>query len=421
MEESSQDNNSKKKKKKKKKFCSRPGCDQPGPSLCGSCRLVGYCCRTCQVEDWPRHKETDCQGHLRKIGMSHLLKARGFHRDNNWVQSLRHSDLALVKLKQLNDRPIENIDSALGCKFSALNFMGQKRESLECAQERYCLYLTSHTHPPAIEASFNLIESCLRNEEYQDAELYARTTWETITLSRDSHIPDNQRQHFTARGAYYLALSMLHLAQHGDIPPEANQTVGQEAIGLARIALEIQTQLHGTEHPHVANAMCILADALAYFNNIDDDEVLRLYEQSIEIHSRVDGSSTLNVGVFQHNLGDAYKNRAKRARAENDLDRELINLELSLSHCVDAVRIFRARNHTEKADESAQAIVEVEEKLRQCTIARTVAAATAPTVSAPTGPRAEEPNFVGRVVVLQLLVGKRLHHNHAKYRRYNCN
>ena len=64
-------------------ICTRPGCDQPGPSLCASCRLVGYCCRTCQVEDWPRHKEEDCQGHLRKIGMSNLQKARGFNRDRN--------------------------------------------------------------------------------------------------------------------------------------------------------------------------------------------------------------------------------------------------------------------------------------------------------------------------------------------------
>ena len=69
---------------------------------------------------------------------------------------------------------------------------------------------------------------------------------------------------------------MLALAEHGDIPPEANQTAGQEAIGLARRALEIQTQLHGTEHQHVANAMRLLADVLDYFNNVDDDDVLRL-------------------------------------------------------------------------------------------------------------------------------------------------
>ena len=192
-------------------ICTRPGCDQPGLSLCASCRLVGYCCRTCQVEDWPRHKETDCQGQLRKVGMSNLQKADRFDRDRNYMQSLRYSEFALVKLKQLTDRPIEALDEALRCKFNALHTTGRDRQALECAQERYCLYFTSHTHPPAINASFNLIESCIHNEEYEDAALYARTTWETITLSRDSHIPDDARGWFTAQGAYYLAKAMLNL------------------------------------------------------------------------------------------------------------------------------------------------------------------------------------------------------------------
>ena len=351
-------------------ICTRPGCDQPGPSLCASCRLVGYCCRTCQVEDWTRHKETDCQGHLRKIGMAHLQKARGFDRDNNWLQTLRYSELALVKLKQLNDRPIEDIDSALRFKFNALNLMARKRESLECAQERYCLYLTSHTHPPAIEASFALIESCIHNEEYEDAELYARTTWETITLSRDSHIPDNKRQEFTAQGAHYLAKAMLHLAQHGDIPPEANQTVGQEAIGLARRALEIHTQLHGLENQLVANATSLLASALAYFNNVDDDEVLRLHEQSIAITARMEGSSSVNVGACNKNLAVAYINRAKRAHAANDLNRELSNLELALRHYSEAARIYRAANSVDRADDAAQRVVRIEEDLRLLRIAK---------------------------------------------------
>ena len=355
-------------------ICTRPGCDQPGPSLCASCRLVGYCCRTCQVEDWPRHKETDCQGHLRKIGMSHLQKALGFERDSNWVQALRYSELALVKLKKLNDYPIEALDGALHCKFNALNFMGQKRESLECAKERYCLYLTSHTHPPAIHASFWLIESCLHNKEYVDAELYARTTWETITLSRDSHIPDNKRQYFTAEGAFYLSLAMLALAQHGDIPPEANQTAGREAIALSRRALEIKTQLHGTESQLVANAMGLLADALSYFNNVDDDEVLRLYEQSIAIHSRVEGSSSVNVGVGNKNLALVYHNRARRARTANDLDRELSNLEQALTHYREAVRIYRAANRLDRIEGAEQCVAQAEEDLRQLRIE--IAAAT---------------------------------------------
>ena len=101
--------------------------------------------------------------------MAHLQKAKGFQRDRNFVQSLRYSELSLVKLKQLKDRPIEALDTALSNKFNALNFMDRNREALECAQERYCLYLTSHTHPPAIAASFALIQTCIHNEEYEDA------------------------------------------------------------------------------------------------------------------------------------------------------------------------------------------------------------------------------------------------------------
>ena len=367
-------------------ICACPGCDQPGPSLCASCRLVGYCCRTCQVEDWPRHKEVDCQGHMRKVGMAHLEKARGFNRDDNLVQTLRYSDLALVKLKQLKDRPIEAMDHALTYKFNALNFMDRNREALECAQERYCLYLTRHTHPPAIHASFDLIESCIHNEEIFDAELYARTTWETITLSRDSHIPDDERQYFTARGAYYLAKAMLNLAVNGDIPPEANQTVGREAIALARRALEIYTQLYGLEDNKVgftcfkvgfkANVMLLLASVLDYFNNVDDDEVIRLYEKSIAIAARVEGSLSVNVAAGEGNLGIAYKRRAKRARAANDLDRYVANLELSLPRYREAARIYRAINYVDAADYTEQSILKVEEGLRQIRVARAATAST---------------------------------------------
>ena len=355
--------------------CSCPGCDQPGPSLCASCKLVGYCCRTCQVEDWPRHRE-ECQGHIRKVGMAHLRKAEGFHQDDDWLETLRYSELALVKLKQLNDRPIVAIDQALSCKFSALNIMDRNREALECANERYCLYLTKHTHPPAVEAAFDLIESCIHNKEHEDAELYARTTWETITLSRDSHIPDDQRQYFTARGAHYLASAMFHLAENGDIPPEANQAVGQEAIALARRALEICTQLYGLEDGDVAKGMRLLADILEYFNDNDDVEVPRLYEQSIAIQARVEGNLSVNVAVFENNFALVYANRAKRACSANDLDREMANLELALPHYRESARIYRIINHVDMANESARSAVEIEVALRRCTTARAATAAT---------------------------------------------
>ena len=167
---------------------------------------------------------------------------------------------------------------------------------------------------------------------------------------------------------------MYNLAKAGDIPPEANQVVGQEAITLARRALEIYTQLNGLENADVTTAMGLLADVLAYFNNVDDDEVLRLYEQSTAIFARVEGSSSVNVAVGESNLGNVYHRRAMRAHAANDLDREMANLELALPHYREAVRIFRAINFADKADEAAQRIVEVEEELQQCAIARAAAA-----------------------------------------------
>ena len=74
--------------------CSNPGCDQPGTKQCSACKTTPYCGPICQTADWTHHKE-ECPGHLRKVGMAHLEKALGFHRQRNWHQTLRHADLWL--------------------------------------------------------------------------------------------------------------------------------------------------------------------------------------------------------------------------------------------------------------------------------------------------------------------------------------
>ena len=172
---------------------------------------------------------------------------------------------------------------------------------------------------------------------------------------------------------------MLSLAENGDIPPEANQVVGQEAIALARRALEIHTQLYGLEHGNVAGAMRVLGRALHHFNDVDDDvEVLRLFEQSTAITARVEGSSSLNVAVGENSLARMYHKRATKARAANDLDGEMADLELALPHYREAARIYRAdSNFSDDADEGEQYVVDVEEALQQCTIARATSASAA--------------------------------------------
>ena len=352
--------------------CANPGCDQPGSNRCSACKTTPYCGPTCQTADWGHHKE-ECPGHLRKVGMANLEKAKEFDRVHNFQQSLRHANLAATKLKQMKDCPVEDIDTALNYRYNALLFMGRHKDALECAKEWYCLWPTKHTHPPAIRASFAVIESCMHNNELFDAALYARTLWETITLSRDSHIPDHQLQFFTGRGALELARALHMLSESGGMPPEEQQVAGVEAIMLARRALEILTQLHGTEDEEVAGSMCVLAGVLNYFNDVDDDEVLLLREQVKAIYARMQGSLSPNVASCETNLGNAYRSRAKRAQTANDLDSCVANLELALPHYRESARIYRAINRMDMSDKAAQKVVTVEEELRQVVAKRAAA------------------------------------------------
>ena len=278
---------------------------------------------------------------------------------------------------QLKDRPLEEISEALACKCTALDFLGQYREQLECAKEWYCLWNTKPTDVGAIQAAFALIQSCMQNKEYADAHLYASTLFEIINHKHDNKIPDDQRQQYIAQGAYYLATATLQLAQSGGIPPEEKQKPGQEAIALARRALEIHTQMHGTDSNEVANDMLSLAGILGFFNDEDDDEILHLFEQAIAIFSGVQGSLSVNVAAAEGNLGAAYHRRAKSAQTAHDLDCELANLELALPHYREAARIYRAINHIDNADSTERKVGGIQEKLRQMTSKKATAIASA--------------------------------------------
>ena len=315
------------------------------------------------------------------MGIDHLNKAMGFHQQRNWSQTRRHSDLAATKLMQLRDRPVEAISDALSYKCVALGILGRYSEQLECAKEWYCLWNTRPTDMGAICAAFALIDSCIQNKEYADAHLYASTLYEIINHKHDNKIPADRRQHYIAQGAHLLAQTTFHFARTGGIPPAEKQKAGQKAIALARKALEIHTQLHGTEHERVANDMSILADALAYFSGNYDDEVLRLLEQSTAIDIRMLGSSSVNVAVDKGKLGAAYYIIAQRARDANDHNRELTNLERALPHFREAVRIHRVIDFVDKADGLALVAVEIEERLLQLTIARATATTTTTTAT----------------------------------------
>ena len=354
--------------------CVNPGCDQPGTNKCSGCKTTPYCGPICQKAHWPEHKEV-CDGHLRKVGMAHLDKAGGFYREQNWPQTLRYSELAATKLMQLKNRPVEDISFALGWKCTALEFFGQSKVQMECAKEWYCMWNTKPTDVGAIEAAFALIGSCMANKEYVDAKLYASTIFEIINHKHDNKIPEDDRQYYIARGAYFLARATLRLAVDGGIPPDEKQKAKQEAIALARRALEIHTQLHGTEHDDVANDMLVLAESLHAVVD-DDDEALHLFQQAKSIYARTQGSSSVNVAVCEERLGRAFHNIAAKSYDTNDLDRCVANLELALPYFREADRIYRAASRIGNADTNAQLAGEVEKGLGRFIVVRVPATAT---------------------------------------------
>ena len=316
-----------------------------------------------------------------KVGMANLEKAKSFHQQQNWAQTLRYGELAATKLKQLKDRRLETvqiINDALMCKFDALLRLDRHREALECIKECYTMWAMNHLrNPGSMHAAFGLIHSCMHNKEYEDAERYARHAYFMIAEMTDNFIPVDQRPPFIARASRYLAMAIYQSVQGGGSPAEGKQKAGEEAITFARKALELHTQFHGIDSAEVADCLGTLADVSDFFNDVDDDEVLRLRQQAIALYRRVEGSSSLNVAAYEHNSGHTYFNRSGRAQAANDLDREMANLELALPHYREAGRIYRAVNHIDSADDVLRKIAEIEEIMRQLDVeAATAAAAT---------------------------------------------
>ena len=254
--------------------------------------------------------------------------------------------------------------------------MARDKEALECVKECYTLWAMNHLrNPGSMKAALGLIQSCLHNGAYEDAERYARHAHFMIAEMTDNFIPSDEQPWFLAEVSRYLAQAIFRWAQAGGTPSEGKQKAGEEAITFARQALEIDTQLHGTESAAVAVDMAVLADVLDYFNNVDDEEVPHLREQSIAIYRRVEGSSSVNVATGETNLGLAYKNRAMKALYANDLDRCMANFELALPHYREAARIFQTISVGDSADEALRNVPRVEETIRQVEIARAAAAA----------------------------------------------
>ena len=208
----------------------------------------------------------------------------------------------------------------------------------------------------------------------------------------DNFIPLEQRQQFLARGANYLAKATYLLAKEvGGMAPEAKQAAGVKAIALAREALAIHSRLMDGEDEELATYMVALADVLDFFNQVDDAEVIRLYEKAKNILAEMQGSLSSNVATAEKNLGITYRDRAIRALEVHDFNRAATNAQLALPRLREALRILRAVNRVDRIDDAIFCVGEVEQLLRQIERARARTAAvasSAPALAAATNAKA---------------------------------
>ena len=273
---------------------------------------------------------------MRKEGKENPKKANDFKRERNWVQALHFSDLAATKLKLLKDRRLETVEAisdALMCKSDALNLMFRPKKAMECLKENYTLWAMNQIrNPGSIRAALGVISSCLGIEDYDYAESLARHALFMIDEMTDNFIPTDQQPPFLAKGSRALARAIHGLARTGGILPEEMQKAGEEAIALARKALEIDIRLYGTENLEVANDMRVLADVLDHFNDVDDDEIPRLCEHFIAAYRRECGSSSVNVASGESMLGTVYKKKEQGEHMLLSLQHVDRRSMLSISH-----------------------------------------------------------------------------------------
>ena len=92
-------------------------------------------------------------------------------------------------------------------------FMGRHREALECIKECYTLWVMNHMrNPGSMKAALSLIQSCLHNKLYEDAENYARHAYFMIAEMTDNFIPSNQYPQFLADASHWLAVAVHQMA-----------------------------------------------------------------------------------------------------------------------------------------------------------------------------------------------------------------
>jgi tetratricopeptide (TPR) repeat protein len=200
-------------------------------------------------------------------------------------------------------RRINLIFVALVGKGNRLVFQQEYNEAKTVYEELYNLVAEAYyvDHPLVLKAANYLIEFLIQIEEYEDAERYARITYECLTRPFDTESMD------VADAAQYLAnVTYKLICRDG-----AEDSETMEAEMLSRKSLRIKEKLYGTNHCIIVNSKICLSNVLSIEGNHDDERKL-LLEQCLAINIRRYGIDNVDTAIVNTGLANFHKEIARK-------------------------------------------------------------------------------------------------------------
>jgi tetratricopeptide (TPR) repeat protein len=197
--------------------------------------------------------------------------------------------------------------------------------ALILAEEAYDIVAIAYNpvHPQVQEAAGKLIQCLTFKGDLDKAELFAQMTLDSL---KDRANKVDQEGEEVAEG-YFNVGRVLSFQPNGDLV---------KAEMLARESLRIRARLCGSNHFRVGSSIGLLASILRQQGSVGD-EVRELYEHSLAIKVKTDGSDggtaavgNLNLGHFHYQVSQTNLSAGKRKE----------HLSVSKSYFKEGLRIY---------------------------------------------------------------------------------
>jgi tetratricopeptide (TPR) repeat protein len=227
-----------------------------------------------------------------------------FDKSNDYLdKAIEHANVVKCEEKRIN-----LVFSALVIKGANFNRQKNYNEAKIVYEELYNLVAEAYyvDHPLVLTAANCLIGVLILIKEYEDAERYARITYECLTRPVDT---ESIKVAIAAESLARLTFELVCKkgVEGGNI---------MEAEMLCRKSLRIKEKICGTNDTATINSRITLSNILQV-NGTHDDERKDLLEQCLAINIRRNGSNDRTTGIVNAGLANLHKEFASKLPAGN--------------------------------------------------------------------------------------------------------